>query len=84
MIPQVTLGKTGLLVSRLCLGGYPFGGVNRARDWDPFSPSGREQAITTVQAALDAGMWPRLSQHPRRRRLQPLFINAYWTTALHF
>lgn len=56
MIPQVTLGKTGLLVSRLCLGGYPFGGVNRARDWDPFSPSGREQAITTVQAALDAGI----------------------------
>lgn len=56
MIPQVTLGKTGLLVSRLCLGGYPFGGVNRARDWDPFSPAGREQAIATVRAALDAGI----------------------------
>ena len=26
----VTLGRAGLTVSRLALGGYPFGGVNRA------------------------------------------------------
>lgn len=36
--------------------GYPFGGVNRARGWDPFTPDGRAQAIRTVHAALDAGI----------------------------
>jgi aryl-alcohol dehydrogenase-like predicted oxidoreductase len=45
-----------LEVTRLALGGYPFGGVNLARDWDPFSPEGRAQAIATIHAALDAGI----------------------------
>jgi aryl-alcohol dehydrogenase-like predicted oxidoreductase len=40
----------------LALGGYPFGGVNLARGWDPFSPEGRVQAIATIHAALDAGI----------------------------
>jgi aryl-alcohol dehydrogenase-like predicted oxidoreductase len=56
MIPRVRLGKTGLEVSRIALGGFPFGGVNRARGWDPFTPEGRATAIATVRAALDAGI----------------------------
>ncbi len=56
MIPKVRFGKTGLEVTRLALGGYPFGGVNLARGWDPFSSEGRAQAIETIHAALDAGI----------------------------
>lgn len=56
MLPKVRFGKTELEVTRLALGGYPFGGVNLARGWDPFSPAGRAQAIETVHAALDAGI----------------------------
>jgi aryl-alcohol dehydrogenase-like predicted oxidoreductase len=56
MIPTMRFGRTELRVTRLALGGYPFGGVNRARDWDPFSPAGRAQAIETIHAALDAGI----------------------------
>jgi aryl-alcohol dehydrogenase-like predicted oxidoreductase len=56
MIPTVRFGRTGLAVTRLALGGYPFGGVNLARGWDPFSSEGRAQAITTIHAALDAGI----------------------------
>lgn len=56
MIPRVRFGRTGLEVSRIALGGYPFGGVNLARGWDPFSPDGRQTAIRTVNAALDAGI----------------------------
>jgi aryl-alcohol dehydrogenase-like predicted oxidoreductase len=50
------IGKTGLMVSRIALGGYPFGGVNRAAGWDPFTPEGRKQAIATIHAALDGGI----------------------------
>lgn len=56
MIPTVRFGRTELEVTRLALGGYPFGGVNLARGWDPFSPEGRVQAIATIHAALDAGI----------------------------
>ena len=56
MIPKVRFGKTGLEVTRLALGGYPFGGVNKARGWDPFTPQGRPKAVATVHAALDAGI----------------------------
>jgi aryl-alcohol dehydrogenase-like predicted oxidoreductase len=56
MLPVVRFGKTDLMVTRLALGGYPFGGVNLARGWDPFSPVGRAQAIDTIHAALDAGI----------------------------
>jgi len=56
MLPKVRFGKTELEVTRLALGGYPFGGVNLARGWDPFSPAGRVQAIETIHAALDAGI----------------------------
>jgi aryl-alcohol dehydrogenase-like predicted oxidoreductase len=56
MLPKVRFGRTGLEVTRLALGGYPFGGVNLARGWDPFSKEGRAMAIDTVRAALDAGI----------------------------
>jgi len=56
VIPRVRLGRTGLEVSRIALGGYPFGGVNRARGWDPFTAEGRAAAIVTVHAALEAGI----------------------------
>jgi len=56
MIPRVRFGRTGLEVTRLGLGGYPFGGVNRARGWDPFTPECRAVAVCTIHAALDAGI----------------------------
>lgn len=56
MLSQTRFGKTNLFVTRIALGGYPFGGVNKARGWDPFSAEGRQTAITTVHAALDAGI----------------------------
>ena len=56
MLPTIRFGKTNLHVTRLALGGYPFGGVNRARGWDPFTPDGRAMAIRTIHAALEAGI----------------------------
>jgi len=56
MIPRVRFGRTGLEVTRLGLGGYPFGGVNKARGWDPFTPECRATAIHTIHTALDAGI----------------------------
>ena len=56
MIPRTKFGRTGLEVTRIALGGFPFGGVNKARGWDPFTPDGRAAAIRTVRAALDAGI----------------------------
>jgi len=56
MIPKVRFGRTGLEITRIALGGYPFGGVNRARGWDPFAPAGRTTAVRTIHAALDAGI----------------------------
>jgi len=53
---KVTLGRTGLTVSRIALGGYPFGGVNRANGWDPWSAEGRRTAISTVEHAIDSGI----------------------------
>ena len=56
MLPKVQYGRTGLSVTRIGLGGFPFGGVNTARGWDPFSTKGRATAVATVHAALDAGI----------------------------
>jgi aryl-alcohol dehydrogenase-like predicted oxidoreductase len=53
---QVRLGRTGLQVSRIAMGGYPFGGVNRANGWDPWSSEGRRTAIETVNHAIDQGI----------------------------
>lgn len=56
MIPTVRFGKTGLMVTRLGMGGFPFGGVNEAAGWNPFVPEGRQQAITTIRHALERGI----------------------------
>lgn len=56
MLPKVRYGKTELQVTRIGLGGYPFGGVNLARGWNPFTAEGRMTAIRTIHAALDAGI----------------------------
>jgi len=53
---KVVLGRTGLEVSRIALGGYPFGGVNLAQGWDPWSDDGRKTAVATIQRALDLGV----------------------------
>ncbi|MGV8989396.1 MAG: aldo/keto reductase [Cypionkella sp.] len=53
---KITLGRTGLEVSRLVLGGYPFGGVNHANDWDPWSEAGRKTVFATINHAIDRGI----------------------------
>ena len=53
---QRSLGATGLSVTPIGLGGYPFGGVNRAAGWDPFTPEGRRTAIATVHRAIERGI----------------------------
>lgn len=55
-VERVAFGSTGLQVSRIGLGGYPFSGVNRARGWDPYSPEGRRTVIATIHRALDLGI----------------------------
>jgi len=55
-VKKVEFGNTGMEVSRIGLGGFPFGGVNKARNWDPFSPEGRKTAIATIHKALDSGI----------------------------
>jgi aryl-alcohol dehydrogenase-like predicted oxidoreductase len=49
-------GDTGLRVSQIGLGGYPFSGVNRARERDPYSTTGRLTALATIHRALDLGI----------------------------
>ena len=49
-------GRTGLSVTPIALGGYPFGGVNRAAGWDPFSPEGKRIAISTIHRAIERGI----------------------------
>jgi aryl-alcohol dehydrogenase-like predicted oxidoreductase len=55
-VENVAFGDTGLRVSRIGLGGYPFSGVNRARGWDPYTTEGRRTAIETIHRALDLGV----------------------------
>ena len=51
-----TFGKTGLRVSRIALGGMPFGAVHNAAGWNPFAEDGQSIATRTVHAALAAGI----------------------------
>lgn len=50
------LGRTGLLVSPISIGCAPFGYVNRANAWDPYSDEGKKLARQTLNLALDAGI----------------------------
>jgi len=53
---KVQFGKTDMQVMKIALGGYPFSGINKARGWDPYSAEGRQEAIRTVNTALDMGI----------------------------
>ena len=53
---QRDFGSTGLRVTPIALGGYPFGGVNRAAGWDPFGEEGRRTATATVHRAIERGI----------------------------
>ena len=50
------LGRTGLQVPPIGLGGFPFGGVNRAAGWDPFTSEGIRTALATIRRALERGI----------------------------
>ncbi len=56
MLPTNRFGKTNLQVTRLGLGGFPFGGVNEASGWNPFTPEGRAMALTTIRTAVECGI----------------------------
>jgi aryl-alcohol dehydrogenase-like predicted oxidoreductase len=43
-------------VTRLGLGGFPFGGINEAAGWNPFTSEGRATAIRTIRYALERGI----------------------------
>ncbi len=55
-LPTTTFGRTGIAVTRLGMGGFPFGGVNEAAGWNPFTPEGRRTAVETIRDALDSGI----------------------------
>ncbi len=51
-----TLGRTGLEVSPIAIGGAAFAYVHRATGWDPLSEDGRKVVHATINAALDQGI----------------------------
>ena len=51
-----TLGRTGLEVSPIAIGGAAFAYVHRATGWDPLSEDGRRVVHATINAALDQGI----------------------------
>lgn len=53
---RVMFGSTDMQVFPIALGGYPFAGVNKARDWDPYSSNGKQQVLKTINTALDMGI----------------------------
>ena len=54
--PPRAFGRTGLHVTPIGLGGFPFGGVNRAAGWDPFTTEGRRTSIATIRRAMERGI----------------------------
>lgn len=68
---QRSLGATGLLVTPIGLGGYPFGGVNRAAGWDPLTPvDGRDFFVRREPShnAVDPAAEKRTSSCSQRSR----------------
>lgn len=49
-------GRTGLAVPPIGLGGFPFGRVNRAAGWDPFTVEGKKTALATIHRAIERGI----------------------------
>lgn len=50
------LGRTGLTVSEIGLGGAPFGITNYNEVWDPWSEAAERSSLETIHAALDHGI----------------------------
>lgn len=50
------LGRTGLVVSPIAIGGAAFSYVQRKTGWDPLSDAGRKVVHATLNAALDQGV----------------------------
>ena len=50
------LGRTGLEVSPIAIGGAAFAYAHRSQGWDPMSDDGRKVVYATLNAALDRGI----------------------------
>src|SRR4249920_734295 len=50
------LGRTGLEVSPIAMGGAAFAYVHKTGNWDPYSDEGRKTAIAAINHALDRGV----------------------------
>jgi aryl-alcohol dehydrogenase-like predicted oxidoreductase len=50
------LGRTGLEVSPIAIGGAAFTYVHKAQGWDPMSEDGRKTVYATINTALDRGI----------------------------
>jgi aryl-alcohol dehydrogenase-like predicted oxidoreductase len=50
------LGRTGLEVSPIAIGGAAFTYVHKAQGWDPMSEEGRKVVYATLNACLDRGI----------------------------
>src|SRR5258706_5750128 len=50
------LGRTGLEVSPIAIGGAAFTYVHQAQGWDPMSEDGKKVVYATINAALDRGI----------------------------
>jgi len=50
------LGRTGLMISPIGMGGATFGYVHRASNWDPHSDAGRRTVMATLNHGLDRGI----------------------------
>ena len=50
------LGRTGLNVSPIALGGASFGYVHKSANWDPWSDDGRKTVIATLNHGLELGI----------------------------
>ena len=51
-----TLGRTGLEVSPIAVGGAAFTYVHKSQGWDPMSEDGKKVVYVTLNAALDRGI----------------------------
>ena len=51
-----TLGRTGLDVSPIAIGGAPLSYVHRSQGWDPLSAAGRDAVHALLTTALDRGI----------------------------
>lgn len=50
------LGRTGLEVSPIAVGGAAFAYIHRAQNWDPMTVEGRNTVYATLNACLDRGI----------------------------